>query len=103
MHPNDPAPLQASAVRCYPVPAELLGEALAGRLVAALNESKPDRTPQHWLYRAGHAAGGRWAAGLATAEDLAELLAADRLPHLVAPAWLRGFVDGALAAPDRPA
>lgn len=85
-------------MRCFAVSDAQLGNALAGRLLTVANESKPDHDPLQWQYRAGFAAGVRWACELATSEDLHNLDADNALPWLIVPAWLRGFIDGALSS-----
>ncbi len=86
---------QPQIIRCYPVPADQLGDAIAGRLLPA-NASKGDRGTAAWLYRDGFAAGIRWSRELATPENLRQLKAESGAPDLVVVPWLHGFIDGAL-------
>ncbi len=62
----------------------------AGQLPIAAGAAGPD-------YAAGYVAGQRWAAEVATFLELERVEAADRAPFFIAPAFVRGFIDGALA------
>src|SRR5207302_992528 len=88
--------VQPRPMPCYPVPADRLGDALAGRLLAVPNASKPDTGATDWLYCDGFAAGVRWACESASFDDLERLAADNAQRWLGAPPWLRGFIDGAL-------
>jgi hypothetical protein len=71
-----------------------LHERPAGLAVVELRQIGPD----HPEYAAGFQAGVHWALEMATFTDLERIEAAANSPAFVAPPFVRGFVDGALAS-----
>lgn len=86
-----------TTIRMYAVADRDLDAAIAGRLLTTTAADLAASTAATTAaYGDGFAAGVTWADELATFVDLQQLADAAAQPFFVAPAWVRGFVDGAL-------